>query len=104
MSEIEKYYNGEIHVDFEEDKPLNYDEIFTEWVGIGYDAYKINYKKEYIRLKSIIKEVREYIEENTNSDSFTVLTSGKITDIAYCIVAFEDILEILDKENKDGER
>ena len=52
---------------------------------------------EIERLHSIIKEVREYIEENTNSDSFTTLTSGKITDIPYCIVAFEDILEILDK-------
>jgi transcriptional regulator NrdR family protein len=62
------------------------------------------YNLEIIKLKSIIKEVREYIEENTNSDSFTVLTSGKITDIPYCIVAFEDILEILDKENKNGER
>ncbi len=55
--------------------------------------------KEIERLQNIIKEVREYIEENTNSDSYIELTSGKITDIECCIVAFEDILEILDKEN-----
>lgn len=55
-------------------------------------------RKELQQKENIIKEVRKYIEENTNSDSFTILTSGKTTDIEYCIVAFEDILEILDKE------
>ena len=54
-------------------------------------------QQEIERLNNIIKEVREYIEENTNSDSPIKLTSGKITDIGYCIVAFEDILEILNK-------
>ena len=112
MSEIEKYYNGEIHVDFDdeiEELKADIEEYrdSTTWWSNRFNAVERDnreLRKEIERLKSIIKEVREYIEENTNSDSFTVLTSGKITDIPYCIVAFEDILEILEKENKDGER
>lgn len=45
--------------------------------------------------ENIIKEAIEYMEKAINSDSFTILPSGKITDIEYCIVAFEDLLKIL---------
>ena len=56
--------------------------------------------KENKKLKSIFKEIRKYCNDNINSDSSIILTTGKITDIGYCIPAFEDILGILDKENK----
>lgn len=46
-------------------------------------------------LQKRINRAIEYMEEATNSDSFTVLPSGKTTDIEYCIVAFEDLLNIL---------
>lgn len=81
---------------------LNYENVVIrkeQEIGInnfGLD-YLVSLEKEIERLKNIIKEVRKYIEENTNSASPIELTSGKITDIGYCIVAFEDILEILDK-------
>lgn len=45
--------------------------------------------KEIEKLKSIIKEVREYVIQETNT----------INAITYI-----NILEILEKENKDGER
>lgn len=50
--------------------------------------------------KERINEAIEYMQNAINSDSSTILPSGKITDIEYCIVAFEDLLNILkgDKE------
>lgn len=42
---------------------MSEEELFTEWVGTGYDAYKINYKKEYERLNNIINELEKYINE-----------------------------------------
>ena len=64
MSEIEKYYNGEIIVDFEEETELEKEynkvaELYSKAV-----KKKIEYHKEIERLKNIIKEVREYIENN----------------------------------------
>ena len=78
---------------FEEYKEMIKDMGKEEMIRGLYDLSARVTKQE-----NIIKEVKKYIEENSNSDSFTTLTSGKTTDIAYCMVVFEDILEILDKE------
>lgn len=106
MSEIEKYYNGEIHVDFEEDKPLLTKEEAEEYYNklwlenkelIQENIDKLNTKrfalemelidkdKEIDRLHSIIKEVKEYV----------IQEMGTINAITYI-----NILDILDKENK----
>ena len=76
-------------------KVMNNDEIRD--FCIKKDLRILELEQELQKKENIIKEVREYIVNNRDSDSFTELTSGKITDIAYCIPAFEDILEILDK-------
>ena len=54
--------------------------------------------EEIERLNNIIKEVREYIEDNFYQSGGCV--GG--TDLPYSYI--EELLEILDKENKDGER
>lgn len=54
-------------------------------------------------LQKRINRAIEYMEEATNSDSFTVLPSGKTTDIEYCIVAFKDLLKILKGRYVDNE-
>ena len=64
MSEIEKYYNGEIIVDFEEETELekNYNkvaELYSKAV-----KKKIEYRKEIERLNNIINELEKYIEED----------------------------------------
>lgn len=51
--------------------------------------------KQLNKQKEVIDKAIEYINEATNSDSYTILPSGKHTDISYCIVAFEDLLNIL---------
>ena len=63
MSEIEKYYNGEINVDFEEETEL--EKKYNEVAELYSKAVKkkIEYRKEIERLENIIKEVREYIEK-----------------------------------------
>ena len=95
MSEIEKYYNGEIHVDFEDEyeKMSEYelrlilrsaDELIKN------DSKEIRVlRDENDRLKSIIKEVREYIKYNME----------KYIDYQLTIDP-EEILYLLDKENK----
>lgn len=116
MSEIEKYYNGEIHVDFEEDKPLLTKEEAEEYYNklwlenkelIQENIDKLNTKrfalemeliekdKEIERLHNIIKEVREYIENNSKE--------GPIEDKRYFYSPEQanDILKILEKENKN---
>jgi len=45
-------------------------------------------------LERIDKAIK-YLENNINSNSVSKLTSGKVTDIGYCIPAFEDLLDIL---------
>ena len=58
-------------------------------------------EKHCDELENKIDKAIEYMEEAIHSDSYTTLPSGKETDIAYCIVAFKDLLEILgDKERK----
>lgn len=56
--------------------------------------------QEIERLQNIIKEVREYIEATKTSSNSTILPSGKISDVSYCLDALEDIEEILDKEKE----
>ena len=55
---------------------------------------------EMLDYKQRNKKAIEYMNEAIESDSYTTLPSGKITDIEYCIVAFEDLLNIL-KGDKD---
>lgn len=50
-------------------------------------------------LQSKIDKINQYIKEAKESDSCTVLPSGKISDVGYCIDALEDIEDIL-KEDK----
>ena len=116
MSEIEKYYNGEIHVDFEEDKPLLTKEEAEEYYNklwlenkelIQENIDKLNTKrfalemelidkdKEIERLKSIIKEVREYIDKFIKANYEDVFNQEQKE---YMV----KILQMLDKENKDG--
>lgn len=81
MSEIEKYYNGEIHVDFEEIPIELYRKTNNEFVKyVRYDDYK--------KLENIIKEVREKIENTI------INCDGVAEDL------IDDIYEILEKENK----
>ena len=65
-----------------------------KWEEMEYRFANIEMKKEIERLHSIIKEVREYIENNTKE--------GPIKDKRYFYSPEQanDILEILDKENK----
>ena len=79
-------------------KVMNNDEIRDFCIKKDLKIFEL--EQELQQKENIIKEVREYIEENSNSNSSTTLTSGKTTDVEYCLVAFEDILEILDKEGK----
>lgn len=118
MSEIEKYYNGEIHVDFEEEKIKITQPMFEPGELESFDNYihsivedyskmKLHEKDQILtqriimkqeeeinKLKSIIKEVREYIENNkiyTNEkqEAYTLKNTW------YGI----ELLGILDKEN-----
>jgi len=54
--------------------------------------------EENQQLKKQKDDVVEYIKEAMYSDSLIELPSGEITDIAYCIPAFEDILRMLGEE------
>lgn len=108
LSEIEKYYNGKIHIDFEEDyEIMNKEQIKylldnidcevksnTNWVeplGLDRDTWKA--LLEYIQLKeNIIKEVREYVEKEL---------SGYAPRDFRDLVDGYSVLEILDKENND---
>lgn len=90
MSEIEKYYNGEIHVDFEEDDLIG--EIIEQ-------------HNEIERLKSIIKEVREHIEKTIEYEKSCGFNRWTYEDGQETYIDMvEKTLDILDKENKDGER
>ena len=46
-------------------------------------------------LQSKINKINQYIKEAEESDSFTELPSGKITDVGYCLDALEDIKDII---------
>ena len=59
--------------------------------------YERKSKEEIERLHSIIKEVRELVENGFFT--YTIIKDGKIINISK-----KDILEILDKENNDERR
>lgn len=49
-----------------------------------------------------IQKAIDYINTNMDTDTTcTILTSGKDTDIGYCIPVFEDLLEILKGDNNE---
>ena len=112
MSEIEKYYNGEIHVDFDEIpiKRKSWEELSQEiielndsitWWSNRFNAVERDnrkLKKENKRLHSIIKEVREKL--NTQ----LAFTSSYQLNYQSAMSIIEEAKSILDKENKDGER
>lgn len=115
LSEIEKYYNGEIHVDFDEEiEELKADieeyRDSTTWWSNRFNAVERDnreLRKEIKRLKSIIKEVREKVEgvKKINNEVY------KQTDMLerfysrkWCNDEMDSFLQIIEKENKDGER
>lgn len=61
MSEIEKYYNGEIIVDFEEETEL--EKKYNEVAELYSEAVKkkIEYRKEIERLNNIINELEKIL-------------------------------------------
>ena len=93
MSEIEKYYNGEIHVDFEDDYKQKCWQKYLETQK--YDKYDkddlidevLEQQEEIERLKYIIKEVRELIKRDLSTD--------KINNLIY-----SELLDIIGEENK----
>jgi len=98
LSEIEKYYNGEIHVDFEEktkendfDKAVEFivESDFNKDLNKCLDIVKELDKKdkEIERLKSIIKEVRELVKRDLSTD--------KVNNLIY-----SELLDIIGEENK----
>ena len=93
MSEIEKYYNGEIHVDFEE-IPIER----KSWEELSQEI--IEQHNEIVRLHSIIKEVREILKYHLANPSGT--EDGWHIDIwnSENTNKLNKLLEILDKENK----
>ena len=98
MSEIEKYYNGEIHVDFEE-IPIER----KSWEELSQEI--IEQHNEIERLKSIIKEVREHIEKTIEYEKSCGFNRWTYEDGQETYIDMvEKTLEILDEENKNGER
>lgn len=57
------------------------------------------YLEKYKNLQFKIDKINQYIKEAKENNSCTVLPSGKISDVGYCIDALEDIEDIL-KEDK----
>ena len=116
MSEIEKYYNGEIHVDFEEKTKENdfgkavefiVESDFNKDLNKCLDIVKELDKKdkEIERLKSIIKEVREYIENGNyrfreGTDICLYQEGNEVFYMENDELMARKILSILDKENK----
>ena len=82
MGEIEKHYNGEIHVDFDDDS-LTYKEL-EELLYYWLDKYKEK-ELETKKLHSIIKEVREYIIKQVHRNQ------------QFYEMDIDNVLEILDK-------
>lgn len=106
MSEIEKYYNGEIHVDFDdeiEELKADIEEYrdSTTWWSNRFNAVERDnreLRKEINKLKSIIKEVRELVE---NGVDFKSIYFKKVDEDTWKLILAshikEDFLEILDK-------
>ena len=100
LGEIEKYYNGEIHVDFDEEiEELKADieeyRDSTTWWSNRFNAVERDnreLRKEIERLHTIIKEVREYVEEKTCE------LNSCFSDGDWHCTTMKKLLEILDKE------
>ena len=91
MSEIEKYYNGEIHVDFEEIQIER-----KSWEELSQEI--IEQHNEIERLKSIIKEVREHIEKTIEYEKGCGFNRWTYEDGQETYIDMvEKTLEILDK-------
>ena len=93
MSEIEKYYNGEIIVDFEEETELekNYNEVAELYSKAV--KKKIEYRKEIERLNNIINElekdlykIRELTFKKYNSNEWN-----------NCLSFNDDILPVINR-------
>ena len=89
-------YHSKFLKDFQEERGKNvfpdHDEIYKR-----YDK-----QKEIIeRLNSIIKEVREFVEKRKDTQMFRKNDLKEVqTNIDIVLEQYDDILEILDKENK----
>ena len=105
MSEIEKYYNGEIHVDFDDEIERLNNQLEKEksrFKAVNNNTFLISNRlkeqqEENERLHSIIREVREYIDKFIKANYEDVFNQEQKE---YMV----KILQMLDKENKDGER
>ena len=101
MSEIEKYYNGEIYVDFDdeiEELKADIEEYrdSTTWWSNRFNAVERDNRelgKEIERLHSIIKEVREYIDKFIKANYEDVFNQEQKE---YMV----KILQMLDKESE----
>ena len=89
---------------------MNYREILEDFVNnenteYCYDWQGFNYEtilpciekllKNENNLQSKIDKINQYIKEAEESNSYSVLPSGKISDVGYCLDALEDIEDIL---------
>ena len=83
MSEIEKYYNGEIIVDFEEETEL--EKKYNEVAELYSEAVKkkIEYRKEIERLNNIINGTDEILKEHINECREELNTIMKGNDLDY---------------------
>lgn len=59
--------------------------------------------KEINELQNRKDKVMKYIKETRESDSCTILPSGKTTDIGYCLDALEDIEDLLNRKELKGD-
>jgi hypothetical protein len=94
VSEIEKYYNGEIIVDFEEETELekNYNEVAELYSKAV--KKKIEYRKEIERLNNIINELEKSKEKQINDYEILIL---KIERYLNC---YQYFLETQEENNK----
>ena len=106
MSEIEKYYNGEIHVDFDdeiEELKADIEEYrdSTTWWSNRFNAVERDnreLRKEIERLHSIIKEVREHIEKTIEYEKGCGFNRWTYEDGQQTYIDMvEKTLDILDK-------
>lgn len=77
---------------------MNKDRIKNNFDKMSYNEI-IDYvdclETNYDNLQSKIDKINQYIKEAKESNSCTVLPSGKTSDVGYCIDALEDIEDIL---------
>ena len=68
-----------------------------------YDRQQEELQDKVFELQYRIDKIKKYIEETRESDSSTILPSGKTTDIEYCLVVLEDIEDLLNGKELKGE-